>query len=58
MTLLDIRMAGGDGLDALVSLKEEHPRIAVVMFTTCDNPTYMARGGRGRGRLSLERDRV
>ncbi|HZT44391.1 MAG TPA: response regulator transcription factor [Chthonomonadaceae bacterium] len=47
MTLLDIRMAGGDGLDALVSLKEEHPRMAVVMLTTYDNPTYMARAVAG-----------
>ncbi|HLV79540.1 MAG TPA: response regulator transcription factor, partial [Chthonomonadaceae bacterium] len=47
MTLLDIRMAGGDGLDALVSLKQEHPRMAVVMLTTYDNPTYMARAVAG-----------
>jgi DNA-binding NarL/FixJ family response regulator len=43
LVLLDIRMAGGDGLDALQALKQEHPRMAVVMLTTYDNPTYMAR---------------
>ena len=47
MTLLDIRMAGGDGLDALVALKEEHPRMAILMLTTYDNPTYMARAVAG-----------
>jgi DNA-binding NarL/FixJ family response regulator len=47
LTLLDIRMAGGDGLDALVALKQEHPRMAVVMLTTYDNPTYMARAVAG-----------
>ena len=47
MILLDIRMAGGDGLDALQMLKKEHPRTAVVMLTTYDNPTYMARAVAG-----------
>lgn len=47
LVLLDIRMAGGDGLDALVALKHEHPRIAVIMLTTYDNPTYMARAVAG-----------
>jgi DNA-binding NarL/FixJ family response regulator len=47
LTLLDIRMAGGDGLDALVALKYEHPQMAVVMLTTYDNPTFMARAVAG-----------
>ena len=47
LVLLDIRMAGGDGLDALVALKREHPRTIVVMLTTYDNPTYMARAVAG-----------
>lgn len=47
LVLLDIRMAGGDGLDALVALKREHPLTAVVMLTTYDNPTYMARAVAG-----------
>ncbi len=41
--LLDIRMAGGDGLDALQALKKELPKTSVVMLTTYDNPTFMAR---------------
>jgi DNA-binding NarL/FixJ family response regulator len=47
LVLLDIRMTGGDGLGALVAPKEEHPRTAVVMLTTYDNPTYMARAVAG-----------
>ena len=47
LVLLDIRMAGGDGLDALVALKQEHPLMAVMMLTTYDNPTYMARAVAG-----------
>lgn len=45
--LLDIRMAGGDGLDALQTLKKELPKTAVVMLTTYDNPTFMARAVAG-----------
>lgn len=47
LVLLDIRMAGGDGLDALTQIKAEHPEVAVVMLTTYDNPTYMARAVAG-----------
>jgi DNA-binding NarL/FixJ family response regulator len=47
LVLLDIRMAGGDGLDALQAIKAEHPQTAVVMLTTYDNPTYMARAVAG-----------
>ena len=47
MVLLDIRMADGDGLGALVALKQEHPQMAVIMLTTYDNPTYMARAVAG-----------
>lgn len=47
LVLLDIRMAGGDGLDALQVLKQEHTDVAVIMLTTYDNPTYMARAVAG-----------
>jgi len=47
ITLLDIRMADGDGLDALIALKQEFPQMAVIMLTTYDNPTYMARAVAG-----------
>jgi DNA-binding NarL/FixJ family response regulator len=47
IVLLDIRMAGGDGLDALQSIKAEHSGVSVIMLTTYDNPTYMARAVAG-----------
>lgn len=47
LVLLDIRMAGGDGLEALEKLKANHPEVSVVMLTTYDNPTYMARAVAG-----------
>lgn len=47
LLLLDIRMAGGDGLDALQAIKRDLPQTAVVMLTTYDNPTYMARAVAG-----------
>ncbi len=47
IVLLDIRMAGGDGLDALGQIKAKHPQTAVLMLTTYDNPTYMARAVAG-----------
>lgn len=47
LVLLDIRMAGGDGLEALEKLKALLPQTAVVMLTTYDNPTYMARAVAG-----------
>jgi DNA-binding NarL/FixJ family response regulator len=43
IVLLDIRMAGGDGLDALRTMKAEHPQTAIVMLTSYESPTYMAR---------------
>ena len=62
LVLLDIRMSGGDGLDALVTIKREHPRTAVVMMTTYDNPTYMARavagGAAGYLLKGVERDEM
>jgi DNA-binding NarL/FixJ family response regulator len=47
IVLLDIRMAGGDGLDALQVIKSNSPQTAVIMLTTYDNPTYMARAVAG-----------
>jgi DNA-binding NarL/FixJ family response regulator len=47
LILLDIRMAGGDGLEALLALKQILPDTIVVMLTTYDNPTFMARAVAG-----------
>jgi DNA-binding NarL/FixJ family response regulator len=62
LVLLDIRMAGGDGLDALQAIKAEHPHVSVVMLTTYDNPTFMARavagGASGYLLKGVERDEL
>src|SRR5262245_24166676 len=62
IVLLDIRMAGGDGLDALHVLKQENQKVSVVMLTTYDNPTYMARavagGAAGYLLKGVERDEL
>lgn len=43
VALLDIRMEDGDGLSALESLREQSPETKVIMLSTYDNPTYIAR---------------
>lgn len=43
VVLLDIRMEQGDGLAALETIHEELPDVKVVMLSTYDNPTYIAR---------------
>ena len=43
IVLLDIRMPKGDGLNALGRIKLERPDLPVLMLSTYDNPTYIAR---------------
>jgi DNA-binding NarL/FixJ family response regulator len=43
VVLLDIRMPNGDGLTALDEIHRELPDTHVVMLSTYDNPTYIAR---------------
>ena len=43
VVLLDIRMPEGDGLTALGRIKLEKPDMPVLMLSTFDNPTYIAR---------------
>jgi DNA-binding NarL/FixJ family response regulator len=41
--LLDIRMPDGDGLSILEKIRAKAPEAKVVMLSTYDNPTYIAR---------------
>lgn len=41
--LLDVRMGEEDGLLALEQIREFHPQLPVIMISTYDNPTYVAR---------------
>jgi DNA-binding NarL/FixJ family response regulator len=43
VVLLDVRMPNGDGLECLARIKLDFPKINVVMFSSFDNPTYIAR---------------
>lgn len=43
VVLLDIRMPDGDGLNALGRIKLEKPDLPILMLSTFDNPTYVAR---------------
>ena len=43
VVLLDIRMPEKDGIEALQTIREALPKTPVVMLSTYDNPTYVAR---------------
>jgi DNA-binding NarL/FixJ family response regulator len=43
VVLMDIRMPNGDGLTALGRIKLEKPEMPILMLSTFDNPTYIAR---------------
>lgn len=43
VVLLDIRMPETDGLTALEAISDKSPDTKVVMFSSFDNPTYVAR---------------
>lgn len=43
VVLLDVRMNNCDGLTALGRIKQERPEVPVLILSTYDNPTYVAR---------------
>ena len=43
VVLLDVRMNNCDGLTALGRIKQQKPELPVVILSTYDNPTYVAR---------------
>jgi DNA-binding NarL/FixJ family response regulator len=43
VVLMDIRMPDGDGLNALGRIKLDRPNLPILIFSTYDNPTYVAR---------------
>jgi DNA-binding NarL/FixJ family response regulator len=43
VVLLDIRMPEGDGLNALGRIKLDRPSMPILILSTYDNPTYVAR---------------
>jgi DNA-binding NarL/FixJ family response regulator len=43
VVLMDVRMPDMDGLNVLGRIKLDHPDLPVLMLSTYDNPTYVAR---------------
>jgi DNA-binding NarL/FixJ family response regulator len=43
VVLMDIRMPEGDGLNALGRIKLDRPNMPILILSTYDNPTYVAR---------------
>ena len=43
LVMLAVRMPDGDGLNCLARIKLDQPETPVVMFSSFDNPTYVAR---------------
>jgi RNA polymerase sigma factor (sigma-70 family) len=40
---LDVRLGAGDGLDAIKAIREANPDTRIVMLSSFDSPTYIAR---------------
>ncbi len=62
LVMLDVRMHEGDGLSCLGRLKLDLPKIPVIMFSSFDNPTYVARalalGAAGYVLKNASRDKI
>jgi DNA-binding NarL/FixJ family response regulator len=62
LVMLDVRMPAGDGLTCLGRLRLDLPDIPVLMFSSFDNPTYIARalalGAAGYVPKNASRDKI
>jgi DNA-binding NarL/FixJ family response regulator len=62
VVLMDIRMPEGDGLNALGRIKLDRPNMPILMLSTYDNPTYVARavalGASGYLLKGISRDKL
>ena len=59
VVVMDVRMANGDGLTALGRIKLDLPELPIIMFSTYDNPTYIARAvALGASGYILKRDSI
>ena len=60
LLLMDIRMPKTDGLVALTQVKTRYPKLPVILLTTYENPTFVARalsgGAAGYLLKGVERD--